>query len=83
MSIKRQDHGLLNTAAFQVGQFVAQSGHAAGGEFGALGPLGKKVARMRLKSKHATGHAALLGFAAHEGNHGLMAPMHPIKIANG
>jgi len=48
-----------------------------------LRPLGKKVARMRLKSKHATGHAALLGFAAHEGNHGLMAPMHPIKITYG
>jgi hypothetical protein len=74
---------LLNTAAFQVGQFVAQSGHPAGREFRSLSPLGKKVARMRLKREHATDHAALLGLAAHQCDHGLMAPMHPIKIANG
>jgi hypothetical protein len=45
--------------------------------------LGKVVARMRLKGQHAAGHATLLGLAFEQRQHGLMAPVYAIEVANG
>jgi hypothetical protein len=37
---------------------------------------------MGLESQHAAGYAALLGFATQKRQHGLVAPVHAIEIAN-
>jgi hypothetical protein len=37
---------------------------------------------MRLKSQHTTGHAALLRFALEQRQHGLVASVHAVKVAN-
>jgi hypothetical protein len=47
-----------------------------------VGERGKKIARVRLKGQHTTGHAALLGFTFQERQHGLVAAVHAIKVAN-
>jgi hypothetical protein len=47
-----------------------------------MGCRGKIVTRMRLEGENATGHAALLGFTPEQRQHGLMAPMHAIKITD-
>jgi hypothetical protein len=38
---------------------------------------------MRLESHHATGHASVGGFAAHKGEHGLVASVHAVEITDG
>jgi hypothetical protein len=43
----------------------------------------KKIARMGLESHYAAGHAALLRLAAQEGEHGLVAAVHAVKVADG
>jgi hypothetical protein len=37
---------------------------------------------VRLEGQRATGHAALLRFALEQGEHGLMAAVHAVKVAN-
>ena len=44
---------------------------------------GKVISRVRLEGQHAARNAALLGFAAKEGEHRLVSPMDTVKIANG
>jgi hypothetical protein len=41
------------------------------------------VARMGLKRHHAAGHTPVRGFAAQQGQHGLVAAVHAIEIADG
>ena len=43
----------------------------------------KKISRMRLKSHHAAGHATVLGLGTQQGQHGLVPPVHTVKIADG
>ena len=43
---------------------------------------GKIVARMGFKGQHAARHAALLGLALEQRQHGLVAPVHAVKIAD-
>jgi hypothetical protein len=37
---------------------------------------------MRLKGQDATGHTTLLGLASEQCQHGLVAPVHAVKIAD-
>jgi hypothetical protein len=46
-----------------------------------VGEGSKKIARMRLKSQGATWHAALLRLALEQGQHGLVAAVHAVKVA--
>ena len=82
LGIKGQHHRLVHAAIGQVAQFVAQSSHPCRGQVGLFVQGCKVVSRMRLKGEHATGHATLLGLAAQERQHGLVATVHAIKIAD-
>ena len=47
-------------------------------------PLRKEVTRMGLEGHDATGHTTVTRFTvAQQGQHGLVATVHPIKVANG
>jgi len=81
--VKRQHHGLLHTAACQLGQLVAQRAHARGGEFRLAVNPGKVVPRVRLERQHAAFHPPVRGLAVEQGQHGLVAPVHAIEIADG
>ena len=48
-----------------------------------LALLGKEVAWVRLKRHDTAGHAALARFADQQGEHGLVAAVHAIEIADG
>jgi hypothetical protein len=37
---------------------------------------------MGLKRQHAAGHPAVLSFTVEQRQHGLMAPVHTVKVAN-
>jgi hypothetical protein len=45
--------------------------------------LSKEVARMRLEGHDTTGHTTVPRFVVQQSQHGLMASVHPIKVANG
>jgi hypothetical protein len=81
--VEGQDHALVDTASGQLVELVAQGGNAGGGKVGLLVLLGKEVARMRLKRHHATGHAAVTCLIDQQSQHGLMATVHAVKVANG
>ena len=81
--VERQHHHLVHTAVRQVGNLVPKGAHTRGRQVGLTGQLGEVVARVRLKGQHATGHAALLRLAAQQGQHGLVAPVHAVKVADG
>ena len=81
--IKGQHHDLFDAAVFEFGQLVAQGGDPGWGQFGLVQDLGEVVAGVGLEGHHATGHAAMRRFTAQQGQHGLVAPVHAIEIANG
>ena len=73
---------VLLVGFLQFAQLVAQGGNAGGGEVGLLVLLGEEVARVRLKRHHATGHAAVTCLIFQQGQHGLVATVHAVKVAN-
>ena len=64
-------------------EFVAQRSDAGWGEAGLFEGFGKVVARMRFKGHDATGHTTVRRFAAQKRQHGLVAAMDTVKIADG
>ena len=76
--VKGQHHGLVDAAACQLGELVAQGRDAGGSAAG-----GEVFARMRLKGHHSGRQAAVLGFVFEHSQHGLVATVHPVKVADG
>ena len=83
LGVERQHHHLVNPAALQFLQLVAQCGDARWGKGGFVQRFGKVVSRVRLKGEHATGHATVSGFAAQQRQHGLVPAVHTVKVADG
>ena len=81
--VEGQHHDLVHAAVRQVGNLVPKGAHAAGSQVGLARQAGKVVARVGLKGHDAAGHAALLGLAAQKRQHGLVAAMDAVKIADG
>ena len=81
--VKRQHHAGVHPAGAQLVQLVAQGGNAGGGQIGLAVQGGKVVARVGLKRHDTTGHAAVAGFVLQQGQHGLVAAVHTVKVANG
>jgi len=81
--VEGQHHALVNAAARQLFELVAQGGDAGGREVGLVVHGGEVVARVRLEGHHAGGHTAVLGFVLEQGQHGLVAAVHAIEIADG
>ena len=81
--VERQDHHLVESAHAQLRQLVAQRAHAGRGQFGLAQHLGKVVARVRLERHRATGQAALGGLGPQQPQHGLVATVDTVKIADG
>jgi hypothetical protein len=44
---------------------------------------GKEITRVRLESHDATGHTPVACLVVQQCQHGLMTPMHTVKVANG
>jgi hypothetical protein len=81
--VEGQHHRLVHAADGQLAELVAQRAHAGGGQIGLVQLLRKVVARVGLEGQHAGGQAALRGFGTQQSQHGLVATVHPIKVANG
>ena len=81
--IEGQHHDLVHPAALEFEQLVAQGGDARRGQLGLVQCLGKVVARMRLEGHDAAGHTPVRRFVAQQGEHGLVATVHTIEIADG
>ncbi len=80
--IEGQDRALVDAAARQLGEFVAQRGNTRRREFGFARNRGEIVARMRLKAHHAARHPAVLRLVFQQRQHGLVAAVHAIEVAN-
>ena len=78
---KAQHHHLVDAAAGQLGQLVAQGADAGGGGRRFAGALGEVVARVRLKGQHTRRHVAVARLAVEQGQHRLVAAVHAVKIA--
>ena len=83
LRVEGQHHALVHAAALQLQQLVAQGGDAGRGELGLLVQGGEIVARMGLERHHAAGHAAVARFVDQQGDHGLVAPVHTVEVADG
>ena len=66
----------------EIVEFVAQGANAGWRQVGVVGESGKKVARVWLEGQHAAGYAALLRLALEQREHGLVATVHAVKVAN-
>ena len=80
--IEGQHYALVNAAAHQLGQLVAQRCNARGRQRRFAGERGEIVAWMRLKAHHTTGHAAVLCLVFKQRQHGLVAAVHAVEVAN-
>ena len=81
--VKRQHHRLLHTAAGQFGELVAQGADACGCQLGLVVGAREVVAGVGLERQHAAFHAPVCSLAVQQGQHGLVAPVHTIEIADG
>jgi hypothetical protein len=81
--IEGQYHALVDAAGGQLAQFVSQGGNAGRGQMGVLRQACKVISWMGLERQHAAGQTPVLSFRAQQGQHGLVATVNPIKVANG
>jgi hypothetical protein len=81
--VEGQHHGLLHAAARELGELVAQRANARGGDVGLALRRRKVVARVRLEREHTARDAAVRGFAVEQRQHGLVAAVHAVEVANG
>ena len=81
--VKGQDHHLIDAAALQLLQLVAQRGNARRRQLRLARDGGKVVARVRLKAHRATGQATVQGFTLEQGQHGLVATVYAVEVAYG
>ncbi len=79
--VEAQHDGLLDAAAFEFGQLVAQVGDARRRVGCTPGPGGEEVTRVRLEGHHAGRHAAVPRLADQQGQHGLVATVHAVEVA--
>jgi len=77
----QHDH-LVDAAQLELRELVAQRAHARRGQLGLLEFLREEVARVRFERQHAGGDAALRRLGRQQGQHGLVAAVHTVKIAN-
>ena len=82
LGVKRQHDGLVHTGLRQIREFVAQGAHAGRGQLGLLQGRREVIPWVRLKGHDTAWHTPLLGFAAQQGEHGLVTPVNAIKVAN-
>ncbi len=80
--IEGQHHGLVDAAAFQFGEFVAQRRHARRCGLGLAGTPCKEVARVRLEGEYRRGHGAVPRFVDQQRQHRLMAAVHAVEVAD-
>jgi hypothetical protein len=78
----QQDH-VVDAATLQLEHLVAQRGDARRGEFGLAGAAREEVARVRLEGEHAGRHAAMARLVAQQRQHGLVAAVHAVEVADG
>ena len=78
----QQDH-VVDAAALELDDLVAQRGDARRRELGLAGAAGEEVARMRLEGQHAGRHAAMARLAAQQRQHRLVAAVHAVEVADG
>ncbi len=81
--IERLESDLFDAVAREGIELVAQAGNAGRRQFGALGEFRKIFPRMGLERHDRGGQAGIGGCFAHLGEHGLMAPVDPVEIADG
>jgi hypothetical protein len=74
---------VVDAAAFEFDDLVAQRGDACRRELGLAGAASEEVARMRLEGEHASRHAAMAGLVAQQRQHRLVAAMHAVEVADG
>ncbi len=80
--IEAQHHGLIDPAALELAELVAQAGDSGRRQLGLARQPGKPVARMRLERHHRARQPAVLGFAAQQRQHRLVAAMHAVEVAD-
>ncbi len=81
--VKRQDHAFVDTAVGEFRELVAQRGDARRRDLGAAERLREMVARMRLEGHRAARQPAVLRLIAQQRDHGLMAAVHAVEVADG
>jgi hypothetical protein len=81
--IEREHHALVDAALGQLAELVAQGGDARRRQFGLAGQGGEVVARVRLEGQHAAGHAPVPRLAVQQRQHGLVAAVHAVEVADG
>ncbi len=81
--VEGQDHHLVDSAHAAAARSLSRSVPTrAGASSGLPGTLGKVVARVRLEGHRAAGQAAVARLVAQQRQHGLVATVHTVKIAN-
>ena len=80
--VKRQDHDLVDAAALQLAELVAQRGDAGRCAIGVAAARGEVVARMGFEGQRATGHATLRRLGT-SGDVGLEAALEHVAREDG
>jgi hypothetical protein len=81
--VERQHHALVDATGTQLLELVAQVGNASRGQRGVVLKTREEVAWVRFKGHHTAGHTAVACLGAQQGQHGLVATVHTIEVANG
>jgi hypothetical protein len=81
--IELEDDALVDAAPGEFGELVAQGGHPGRRQFGLALHGGEVVARVRLEGQHAAGHAAVPRLVVQQRQHGLVAAVHAVEVADG
>jgi hypothetical protein len=81
--VKACHHHVLDAAALEFGQLVAQRGNARRRGVGLAQAAREVVARVRLESQHAGRQAAVARFVRQQRQHRLVAAVHAVEVADG
>ena len=81
--VKAQDHQPVHATLGQRGDGVAQRGDAGGRGLGPAAAVGEVVPRVGFEGHDAAGQAALARLVRQHGQHGLVATVHAVEVADG
>ena len=81
--VELEDHALVDAALAQLGELVAQGGDAGGGELRLAVQGGEVVPGVRLEGEHAAGHPPVARLVVQQRQHGLVAAVHAVEVADG